>query len=197
MVVIGITGPTGAGKTTALEVLKDLGGHIVDADAVYHSLLRESIPLRTDLEARFGPLQDGQGGIDRKKLGNVVFRDAGAMEALNAITGRYIPQAISREIRYAEENGYRAAAIDAIRLLEGDLSQLCDVTLAILAPAEIRVRRIMAREGIPEDYAWARVNAQQKDEFYIHGCEHVLYNDCGSAREFGDKARALFEEILK
>lgn len=197
MFILGITGPTGAGKTTALEVLERMGGYIVDADAVYHQLLRENRALRAELETRFGPLQDEQGGIDRKKLGAVVFHDRKAMGDLNTITGRYIPDAIGQRIRAAGEQGYRMAAIDAIRLLEGDLAGLCHATLAVLAPADVRVKRIMAREGIPEEYAAARVNAQQNDEFYIRGCGYVLYNDCSSAREFGEKARAVLEEILE
>ena len=114
MFILGITGPTGAGKTTALEVLEQMGGYIVDADAVYHQLLRENRALRAELETRFGPLQDEQGGIDRKKLGAVVFHDRKAMGDLNTITGRYIPDAIGQRIRAAGEQGYRMAAIENI-----------------------------------------------------------------------------------
>lgn len=72
MKVIGITGPTGAGKTTALNALRSLGGQIIDADAVYHDLTRSSPALRAELEARFGPVYNGE-TLDRKKLGAVVF----------------------------------------------------------------------------------------------------------------------------
>ena len=77
---IGITGPTGAGKTTALGALTDLGAHIIDADAVYHRLLEESGPLRAALAERFGPsILTPEGRIDRKALGNVVFGDPEAL----------------------------------------------------------------------------------------------------------------------
>ena len=84
MKVIGITGPTGAGKTTALNALRSLGGQIIDADAVYHDLTRSSPALRAELEARFGPVYNGE-TLDRKKLGAVVFQDQKALADLNAI----------------------------------------------------------------------------------------------------------------
>ena len=76
------------------------------------------------------------------------------------------------------------------------MSELCDVTLAITAPPEIRVKRIMDREGIDEEYAWSRVRAQQKDEFFTQRCDYVLVNDCTSAEAFGSRAKELFESIL-
>ena len=90
MKIIGITGPTGAGKTTALGALRELGAWMIDADEVYHRLLEESAPLREALTARFGDIQDKSGKIDRKKLGNVVFGDPTALSDLNAITHRFI-----------------------------------------------------------------------------------------------------------
>ena len=97
MKLIGITGPTGAGKTTALGALKELGVQIIDADAVYHRLLAESAPLRQALTDRFGTeILDGAGGLDRKRLGAVVFADPAALEALNAITGPFIRAELDR-----------------------------------------------------------------------------------------------------
>lgn len=196
MVIIGITGPTGAGKTTALNELEKLGGCIIDADAVYHQLLASDTTLREELERRFGSLTDEKGNFQRKKLGAIVFTDPKAMEDLNAITHRYIGKAIRNRLEEAERAGKPAAAVDAIRLFEGGLSDLCHATLAIIAPPEIRVKRIMAREGISEEYAWSRVKAQQKDEFFTQRCDYTLVNDCDRAENFGIRAKELFESIL-
>ncbi len=196
MIVIGITGPTGAGKTTALNQLEALGGCVLDADAVYHQLLEEDGGLRHALEGRFGPLTGADGRFDRKKLGGVVFHDQAAMADLNAIAAPYIDRALKTRLA-AEQEGRPAAAIDAIRLIESGLAELCDATLAVTAPAEVRVGRIMAREGIPEEYARARVAAQQSDAFYRDACGYTLVNDCATAEEFGAKARALLERILQ
>ena len=155
---IGITGPTGAGKTTALGALTDLGAHIIDADAVYHRLLEESGPLRAALAERFDPsILTPEGRIDRKALGNVVFGDPEALDELNTITHRFIGEEIHRQLTQAERDGRPAAAIDAIALIESGLGEGCDAVVGILAPKEVRIRRIMAREGISEDYARRRV----------------------------------------
>ena len=197
MIVIGITGPTGAGQTTALNQLEALGGCVLDADAVYHQLLEEDGGLRHALEVRFGPLTRTDGSFDRKKLGGVVFHDRAAMADLNAIVTPYIDRALKTRLAAAEQEGRPAAAIDAIRLIENGLADLCDATLAVTAPAEVRVGRIMAREGIPEEYARARVASQQSDAFYRDACGYTLVNDCATAEEFGAKARTLLERILQ
>ena len=197
MTIIGITGPTGAGKTTALNELEKLGGVIIDCDAVYHELLKSNTTLQNELERRFGVLTDENGVFDRKKLGAVVFHDPAALADLNAIAHRHVVIAVKEILAQAEEQNIPAAAIDAIALFESGLAQLCDATVAITAPAEIRVERIMAREGITREYAQSRVNAQNPEEFYTSRCQHTLRNDCKSAAEFGQRAETLFRSILK
>ena len=196
MIIIGITGPTGAGKTTALREIEKLGGRVIDADALYHQLLASNIPLQRELEERFGPLRDAGGAIDRKKLGGIVFRDPAALSDLNAIAHRYVGEELDRRLDQAREEGCPLAAIDAIALLESGAGERCRATVAVLAPAEDRVRRIMAREGITAEYAWSRVRAQKPDDYFVEGCGHVLVNDCAGPEEFAAKARALFLRIL-
>ena len=93
--------------------------------------------------------------------------------------------------------GRALAAIDAIALVESGLDRLCSATVAVTAPPEVRVRRIMAREGIPEDYAWSRVRAQKPETYFRSHCGYVLVNDCASAEEFSVRARALLQTILQ
>ena len=197
MTIIGITGPTGAGKTTALNELKKLGGVIIDCDAVYHELLKSDMALRNELENRFGVLSDETGVFDRKKLGAVVFCDPAALADLNSIAHRHVVKAVKAILAKAEEEQISVAAIDAIALFESGLADLCQSTVAITAPAEIRVERIMAREGITREYAQSRVNAQHPEEFFTSRCRHTLRNDCASAAEFADRAQKLFRTILE
>lgn len=195
---IGITGPTGAGKTTALNALADLGVHIIDADQVYHDLLEGSAPMREALTGRFGPaILDGTGRVDRKALGSVVFADPDALADLNAITHRFIIDEIDRQTAQAEAEGRPAVAIDAIALIESGVGETCDAVVGILAPKEVRIRRIMAREGISENYARKRVEAQQGDGFFRAHCTHILENGDGSPEEFGRRARTLFETLIR
>lgn len=197
MKIIGITGPTGAGKTTALSALEDLGGHIVDCDAVYHDLLVSSEPMLAELRTRYGDQVFGEdGGLNRKALGAIVFEDEQALADLNAITHKYVGLAVDDYIKAARQAGVPAVAIDAIALIESGISNRCDCTLAVTAPDEVRVRRIMAREGISEEYARLRVNAQKREEWFRENCTYVLVNDCADAETFRVKARTLFEQII-
>ena len=190
---IGITGPTGAGKTTALNALVRLGAHVIDADQVYHQLLEGSAPMRAELTARFGPgILDSQGRVDRKALGGVVFADPAALADLNAITHRYVMEELQRQTARAEAQGRPAVAIDAIALIESGAADACDVVVGVLAPKEVRVRRIMAREGISEAYARKRVEAQQGDDFFRAHCGYILENGGEDPAEFEARALALF-----
>lgn len=196
MTVLGITGPTGAGKTTLLREVEKLGGAVIDCDAVYHEMLKSDIPLQDTLEREFGPLRDGTGAIDRKKLGNIVFGDPDRLEALNAIAWKGVTRRVRDILEECGQQGRALAAVDAIALAESPLKELCQLTVAVLAPQEVRVGRIMAREGISEQYAWARVKAQRPDEYFIQNCDHTLINDCPSAEEFSQKAREFLKEVL-
>ena len=197
MIVIGITGPTGAGKTTALGALEDLGGRVVDCDAVYHDLLVNSKPMCSELRERFGSevfLSDGS--LDRKALGAVVFNDAQALADLNAITHKYVDLAVDEIVAQAKREGIPAVGIDAIALIESGIADRCHCTVAVTAPDKVRIERIMAREGISEEYARSRVDAQKKEDWFRENCTHVLVNDCASPAEFHDRAKALFQYIL-
>ena len=194
--IIGITGPTGAGKTTALNEVEKLGGAVIDCDAVYHELLESDIPLQSKLEELFGPLRGEDGDIDRKKLGTIVFGDPEKLELLNTVAQRATVAKTRELVDGCEREGRPLAAIDAIALLESGLKELCHATVAVIAPPEVRVRRIMAREGISEDYAWARVRAQKPDDYFIKGCDYTLWNDCAGPEEFGARVRALLEKLF-
>ena len=197
MKVIGITGPTGAGKTTALNALDNLGGRIVDCDAVYHDLLIHSEPMRAELRQRYGDdVFGGDGMLNRKALGAIVFEDKQALDDLNKITHKYVGLAVDEIIAAARQDGIPAVAIDAIALIESGISDRCSCTVAVTAPDEVRVQRIMKREGITEEYARLRISAQKKEEWFRERCDYVLVNDCAGAEEFEAKARALFEKIL-
>lgn len=197
MTIIGITGPTGAGKTTALREIEKLGGAVIDCDAVYHDLLERDIALQGMLESAFGPLRDESGAIDRKKLGTIVFGDPEKLAKLNTIAQTATVLRTQELLEEYRAKGRSLVAIDAIALLESSLAKLCDATIAVIAPPEVRVQRIMVREGISEEYAWSRVKAQKSDDYFTEGCDHTLYNDCAQAEEFALRAKTLVESILQ
>ena len=196
MMVVGITGPTGSGKTTALDSIRRLGGCVLDLDAVYHELLKTDGALLDELDRRFPGVIQG-GTLDRKALGAIVFSDEAALRDLNAITGKYILAETDRRLREASDRGLPLAAIDAINLLEGDLPDRCDTTVAVTAPVEIRVKRLMARDQISEDYARLRISAQQPNEYFETHCDHVLRNGDGSQADFAQRCDQLFRKLLE
>ena len=170
--IIGITGGTGCGKTTLLNVIREHGGLILDCDAIYHELLTADTGMLDAIDQRFpGTVENGL--LQRKKLGSIVFSDEKALEDLNRITH----SAVKRAVLKALEAKPKLAAIDAIALFEGGLSQLCDVTVAVTAPEEDRVRRLMERDGISEEYAKKRIAAQHKEAWFREKCDYVLCND--------------------
>ena len=188
--IIGITGGTGCGKTTALEVIAQLGGMILDCDAIYHDLLRTNRDLLGQIAARFpGTVAEGQ--LLRKKLGQVVFSDPQALSDLNGITHRFVCQAVEETLKTKPP----LAAIDAIALVESGLSRLCDVTVAVTAPEAVRVARLMVRDRIPESYARARIAAQPSEDFFRTHCDYVLENN-GTAQEFREKCLAFFSGLV-
>ena len=174
--VIGITGGTGCGKTTLLEVIKDRGGMVLDCDAIYHELLKTDASLLAAIENRFpGTVTDG--ALDRKKLGSIVFSDSAALADLNRITHKAVKNEVLR--RLSENTAL--AAIDAIGLFEGELAELCDVTVAVTAPEDVRVARLVKRDSISQEYARQRIAAQHSENWFAEKCDRVLTNDSTEA----------------
>ena len=170
--IIGITGGTGCGKTTLLNMIRDRGGLILDCDAIYHELLVSDQGLLQSIESRFPGVVEN-GSLNRKKLGGIVFADPQALLDLNLITHSAVKAEVLR--RLAQQP--KLAAIDAIALFEGGLAELCDTTVAITAPAEDRVQRLMRRDNISEEYARNRIAAQHADSWFQERCDHLLENN--------------------
>ena len=170
--ILGITGGSGSGKTTLLMHIRDRGGMILDCDAIYHRLLREDTAMLAAIAQRFpGTVENGT--LDRKKLGSIVFADEDALRDLNRITHGAVKKDVLRQL----ESQPKLAAIDAIGLFEGGLAELCHITVAVTAPEDVRIRRLMERDGITEEYARARLASQHKDSWFREKCDITLENN--------------------
>ena len=187
--IIGITGGTGCGKTTLLKTIAEKGGLILDCDAIYHELLATDISLLNAIETRFpGTVENGT--LQRKKLGAIVFSDEKALKDLNKITHRAIKAEVLRRLAHKP----KLAAIDAIGLFEGGLAELCDTTVAVTAPEEVRIQRLMLRDNISEDYARTRIAAQHPESWFREHCDCTLENN-GTEKQFSEKCLAFFNNL--
>ncbi len=193
-IVLGLTGGTGAGKTSALNAIRELGGEIIDCDAVYHEMLDNDQELRNTINAAFPGVFGADGKLNRQKLGQEVFAKKERLDKLNAIVFRFLIPELERRMDSIPDGLY---AIDAINLIESGLDRLCDRTIAVTAPTELRVRRIMARDNISEQYARLRISAQKPDEFYRSKCDLELNNGAETAETFQREARLFFERLVE
>jgi len=195
MYIIGITGGTGAGKTLALASLKEFDALLLDCDQIYHDLLQSNIEMKVELESHFTDITT-DGKIDRKKLSKIVWQDPQALLKLNEITHKHVTDDINIKIENFEKNGGKYAAIDAIALIESGISGICDIVVGVIAPEEIRKKRIMKRDNIPENQALSRIKAQQSDGYYQKNCNDILENKFETPEEFVEECKKYFEKLI-
>ena len=196
MFIIGITGGTGAGKTTVLRALQKLGTQTLDCDELYHELLLSSADMRAELETRFSDVVT-DGKIDRRKLGKIVWNDPVALGDLNMITHKYMDDEIDRRIYFFRTQGNKFMAIDAIALIEGGQGNKCDVVIGVIAPKLKRLARIMDRDHLSREQAQKRVHVQQPERFYRENCDYVLENIYDTQAEFEKICVEFFAEMIK
>ena len=187
--IIGITGGTGCGKTTLLRLMEQQGVLVLDCDAIYHQLLITSPALLQAIENRFpGTVENGQ--LQRQKLGEIVFCDKTALLDLNKITHCAIHAEVLRQLEARPTH----AAIDAVALFESGMDALCDTTVAVTAPADVRLQRLMNRDCICAAYAQKRIDAQPTEDWYRSKAAYILENN-GTELEFQAKCLAFLREL--
>lgn len=196
MKVIGITGGSGCGKTEALDFFRKKGAVCVDADKLYHALLERDRGLNHALISRF-PAADKDGKIDRAALSEVVFSDPAALHDLNAIAHRYVLETLGRMIEEARAAGKALFAVDAAALFESGLDQKCDLVIAVTAPRQTRLARIMRRDGLDEQKALKRIEAQHNDDYYMSRSGASVVNNSSRQALDGALTRIYEEQILR
>ena len=195
MYIIGITGPTGAGKTSALQALQAMGALTLDCDEIYHEVLLNNNEMTMEIKARFkGALTKGE--IDRNKLGKLVWDDPAALQELNKITHSYISNEVEHRVASFKAQGGFVAAIDAIALIESGQNESCDTVVGVIAPAQARISRIMKRDRITSEQAQSRMCAQQPDSYYKENCDHILENTFETQEEFKQNCTEFFHKLI-
>lgn len=189
MLTIGLTGPSGAGKGLISSLFAEFGIPSIDTDAVYHALLVPPSPCLDELVRRFGrAILTEDGCLDRRALAAIVFAPGHEAELsdLNRITHRHVLDEARRRLEIYRTEGKPAVLVDAPQLYESGFHTECDYVLAVLAPSDLRKGRIMARDGLDEARAVARMEAQKSDDFFRGHADAVIVNDGAADALAGD-----------
>lgn len=180
MTVIGITGPSGAGKGALCAILQTkYGFNVIDADSIYHSLVSAPSPCLDEIRLNFGNSVICQNGsLNRETLSRLVFGDGNAdrLRLLNKITHKYVVEKILLEIEHSRSQGVNCL-VDAPLLIEAGLTKYCDFTVAVLADDKTRIDRIIARDNISHEKAAMRISSQKAQEFYTANTDYTVIND--------------------
>ena len=182
MRLIGITGPSGSGKSAASEYLKKYDFKVIDADLVYHEIISQPSDCVKELVNNFGEdIISCTGGIDRPSLAGKVFGEENKEKLLllNKITHKYVISEIEKKIKSYDEEGAINCVIDAPLLIEAGVDKMCDTVISVIADRDVRAKRISSRDGIDIDAAYKRIDSQKPDSFYKDHSDRVFQNNNG------------------
>lgn len=175
--IIGITGSSGAGKSTICETLKkNYKVKIINADKIAKKLSKKGTSYIIDIIKKFGKdIVNEEGELKRKKLAEIIYSDPKKREELNSCTFKYIKKEIEKEIKKINED--TIAVIDAPLLFESELNKICDKVIGVISRKELQIERIVARDNIDYEQAEKRLAAQKTNEFYIKNCDDIIENN--------------------
>lgn len=195
MQVIGLTGPTGAGKSSVGTVFSEYGIPSIDCDAVAREVTRPGTACLSRLAEAFGPaILRADGALDRRRLATIVFSDPGQLERLNTLIFPFILEAIRERLRALEAEGHARVLLDAPTLFESGADALCSRIVAVTAEPEVRLARICRRDGITPEEARHRMASQHTEAFFRTHSDFVIENN-GPADDLSRQVRRFLEEF--
>lgn len=202
MKLVGLTGGIGSGKSTVADVLRELGATVVDADAIVHELQVKGSPLLAEMVDAFGSgILQPDGALDRKALGDLVFRDAGARKRLGDLVHPKVGAEMMRRVEAARAAGAELVVMDVPLLLEGRQARRGGAARApyhavvvVWVPERLQIERTVARDGCEREEAERRVRAQMPLDEKRDLADHVVDNS-GDRAETERQVRELFEAM--
>ncbi|MCL5116364.1 MAG: dephospho-CoA kinase [Firmicutes bacterium] len=195
MLLVGLTGGIGSGKSSVSRLLSSYGAQVIDADRITHELERRGRPVWNAIREAFGwSVLLANGELDRKKLGHVVFNEAAERVRLNQIVHPSVQQEIRAQIEEARTRGVRVAVLDVPLLIEGGLYRIVDEVWVVYAEPEEQVARIQSRDGVSEESAWQRIQAQMPLKEKLPFADRVIDNR-GGLEELEEVVRSLWHNV--
>lgn len=178
MKIIGITGSSGAGKTTVSKILNERENvKVIDADKVVKEMSIPGAEYLNAIKETFGEevlLADGN--LNRKLLANKIYNDNNSREKLNNLTFKYVVDEILKRIKNIDDEKIQIVIIDAPLLFESGLEKYCDSVVALIADKKLKIKRICQRDNIDEKTAESRLNIQHEDSYYTERSDFVIVN---------------------
>lgn len=195
MRVIGLTGGIASGKSTVSAWLRQWGAYIVDADAISRETTKKGGQGYLAVKARFGQdMLRPDGELDRRKLGGIVFADESKRRELEGILHPIVIEETKREMELARAQGCTVCVLDVPLLFESGMERLCDETWVVYVPRQEQLRRVMARDGLTEQQAQARIDSQMPLSEKLARADRAVDNS-GSMERTREQLRALWEEL--
>ncbi|MDD5082630.1 MAG: dephospho-CoA kinase [Dehalococcoidales bacterium] len=196
MKIIGLTGGIGSGKSTVSRFLAELGAVVIDADKVGHEAFLPGTPAWQEVVAAFGsPVLAPDGSIDRKKLGEVVFGNRGALSRLNRIMHSRMKDLVQASIERHRQEGAAVVVIEAPLLIEAGWETMVDEVWTTTAPEAVRLHRLQQRSGLSTTESLARIRSQIPAGERLKRTDVVINTDC-SLDELKAKVKELWEKRL-
>lgn len=178
--IIGLTGPTGSGKTRVGRMMARWDSvAVINADEVSHAVADEDPDCVNALRNAFGADLYRTGSLDRETLGQLVFRDRKELRRLESVLFPFILRSCLERADRAAEEGKPVSVLDAPTLFESGADRFCDAVVVVLCPEAIRFRRIRKRDGLSAGMALARMASQPGEEYYAGRADFIIHNDRG------------------
>ena len=197
MIIVGLTGPSGSGKSEVASFLRELGIAVCDADFFSRVVMNVGHDCYNETVAHFSEdILNDDLTVNRKKLASIVFSDKAQLDVLNSITHKHILAEFDKFAKTCEDAGGQIIVFDAPQLFESKFNEKCSYVVSVLSDRETRLARIMSRDGISATDADKRFASQLDEAFFTLNSDYVIYND-STVEELRDSVLGVFGEIGK
>lgn len=193
--IVGLTGQTGAGKTTVCRVFEENGFAIINADIVARDVMVAGSPCLAELCEHFGEkILFPDGTLNRRFLANIVFNNKSKLEILNSVTYPYITAEILNRIEEYSDAGHKLILLDAPTLFESRADDFCELIISVVSHEELRLERIISRDNMTREAAQSRINSQLKEEFFWENSDFIIKNN-GDMTNLFDVAKEVSDKV--
>ncbi len=195
-IIIGLTGQTGSGKSTVCSFALSKGAAVINADSVAREVVQKGSRCLAQLAEAFGgDIIKSSGELDRKLLAKRAFSDKEKTGLLNSITHPFIIKSTAEKAEELRNQGYQIIVFDAPQLFESGADKICDVIVTVTAPEEIRLERIIRRDGLAPEEARLRMNAQLDEEYFRENSDYLI-DGSKSIDEVKQEIGIVLEKIM-